>query len=95
MSEDSGATAIASVPKIDTGLEKAMMLEMFIMAQIRVKHVSFLTDDINLWCKPNQVRPRDPSSSRIPILSVNLPTRADIVVCDDTTRLRAPTAALL
>ena len=46
MGENSGATAIASVPKIDIGLEKAVMLEMFIMAQIRVKHVSFLVNKV-------------------------------------------------
>lgn len=39
MGEDFGATTIASVPNIDSGLEKAVMLEMFIMAQIRVKQV--------------------------------------------------------
>ncbi|KAL7620754.1 hypothetical protein AAE478_009752 [Parahypoxylon ruwenzoriense] len=42
MGEDSGATAIASVPNIDNGLEKAVMLEMFVMAQIRVRYVTFL-----------------------------------------------------
>jgi hypothetical protein len=39
---DSGATSIASVPQIERniGLEKAVMLELSIMAQIRVKHTS-------------------------------------------------------
>lgn len=41
MGGDSGATAIVSVPKIDSGLEKAVVLEMFIMVQIRVKYNSF------------------------------------------------------
>lgn len=52
MGEDSGATSIASVPKINNGLEKAVMLETSITAQIRVKHISFFITNLSLSCIP-------------------------------------------
>lgn len=38
MSEDSGATAIASVPQIEHGFEKAAVVEIFTVVQIQVRH---------------------------------------------------------
>lgn len=38
MDGDSGATSIVSVPQIERGLEKAVMLERYIAVQIRVTH---------------------------------------------------------
>lgn len=38
VTEDSGATTIVPVPQINSGLEKAVVVEIFIVVQIQVRH---------------------------------------------------------
>ena len=40
VTEDAGATAIVPEPQISSGLEKAAMVERFIVVQIQVRHVT-------------------------------------------------------